>query len=155
MGLRALNRGRAVPMPNGGVIALNDPSQPRDLRPSVSGPFVKDTLPNVKKGTAKDENIFECLKFNYSVHGRSWLERPNKWNCNRLKSVEGPKTTSHITTKGKGSRKPRKISIIHAPGKFNRETGWPFNPKSLNNNPSKLSRCILGIRPCGNWPKKK
>lgn len=102
------------------LIILNDNAIGID--PSVGA--LKKYLTNVKKGTAKDENIFECLNFKYSgpldghdLHGLiSELER--------LKSVNGPKLLHIITTKGKGLQKAEENQVVyHAPGKFDKKTG--------------------------------
>ncbi|MCK0132901.1 1-deoxy-D-xylulose-5-phosphate synthase [Arenibacter sp. S6351L] len=106
------------------LIVLNDNAIGID--PSVGA--LKKYLTNVKKGTAKDENIFECLNFNYSGpmdgHDLATLIKELK----RLKDIEGPKLLHIITTKGKGLKKAEENQVVyHAPGKFNKETGdlWP------------------------------
>lgn len=106
------------------LIILNDNAIGID--PSVGA--LKKYLTNVKKGTAKDENIFECLNFNYSGpmdgHDLAALIKELK----RLKEIEGPKLLHIITTKGKGLQKAEENQVVyHAPGKFNKETGdlWP------------------------------
>ena len=106
------------------LIVLNDNAIGID--PSVGA--LKKYLTNVKKGTAKDENIFECLNFNYSGpmdgHDLAALIK----ELNRLKDIEGPKLLHIITTKGKGLQKAEENQVVyHAPGKFNKETGdlWP------------------------------
>ena len=106
------------------LIILNDNAIGID--PSVGA--LKKYLTNVKKGTAKDENIFECLNFNYSGpldgHDLAMLIKELK----RLKDIEGPKLLHIITTKGKGLKKAEENQVAyHAPGKFNKETGdlWP------------------------------
>jgi len=102
------------------LIVLNDNAIGID--PSVGA--LKKYLTNVKKGTAKDENIFECLNFHYSgpIDGHDldtlipMLEK--------LKSVPGPKLLHIITTKGKGLKKAEENQVVyHAPGKFDRQTG--------------------------------
>lgn len=115
------------------LIILNDNAIGID--PSVGA--LKRYLTNVKKGTAKDENIFECLNFNYSGpmdgHDLSALIK----ELNRLKSVEGPKLLHIITTKGKGLKKAEENQVVyHAPGKFNKETG-DLLPKSSEEQPPK------------------
>jgi 1-deoxy-D-xylulose-5-phosphate synthase len=106
------------------LIVLNDNAIGID--PSVGA--LKKYLTNVKKGTAKDENIFECLNFNYSgpMDGHDLVALINE--LNRLKEMDGPKLLHIITTKGKGLRKAEENQVVyHAPGKFNKETGdlWP------------------------------
>jgi len=102
------------------LVILNDNAIGID--PSVGA--LKKYLTNVKKGTAKDENIFECLNFNYTgpVDGHNinvLLEE-----LRRLKSVEGPKLLHVITTKGKGLQKAEENQVTyHAPGKFDKNTG--------------------------------
>ena len=106
------------------LIVLNDNAIGID--PSVGA--LKKYLTNVKKGIAKDENIFECLNFNYSGpmdgHDLEGLIKELK----RLKNIEGPKLLHIITTKGKGLKKAEENQVVyHAPGRFNKETGdlWP------------------------------
>jgi 1-deoxy-D-xylulose-5-phosphate synthase len=106
------------------LIVLNDNAIGID--PSVGA--LKKYLTNVKKGIAKDENLFECLNFNYSGpmdgHDLEGLIKELK----RLKNIEGPKLLHIITTKGKGLKKAEENQVVyHAPGRFNKETGdlWP------------------------------
>ena len=92
------------------------------IDPSVGA--LKKYLTNVKKGTAKDENIFECLNFDYTGpidgHDLNLLIR----ELERLKGVKGPKLLHIITTKGKGLKKAEENQVVyHAPGKFNSKTG--------------------------------
>ncbi|MCM4150063.1 1-deoxy-D-xylulose-5-phosphate synthase [Arenibacter sp. N53] len=115
------------------LIILNDNAIGID--PSVGA--LKRYLTNVKKGTAKDENIFECLNFNYSGpldgHDLAALIK----ELNRLKSIEGPKLLHIITTKGKGLRKAEENQVVyHAPGKFNKETG-DLLPQTFEKQPPK------------------
>lgn len=108
------------------LIILNDNAIGID--PSVGA--LKKYLTNVKKGSAKDENIFECLNFDYSgpVDGHD-LETLLK-ELERLKSVKGPKLLHVITTKGKGLKKAEENQVTyHAPGKFDKKTG-ELVPKS-------------------------
>ncbi len=102
------------------LIILNDNAIGID--PSVGA--LKKYLTNVKKGTAKDENIFECLNFNYTgpVDGH---DIPGLIaELVRLKSIGGPKLLHIITTKGKGLKKAEEDQVLyHAPGKFVKETG--------------------------------
>jgi len=106
------------------LIVLNDNAIGID--PSVGA--LKKYLTNVKKGTAKDENIFECLNFNYSgpMDGHDLVALIKE--LKRLKDIEGPKLLHIITTKGKGLKKAEENQVVyHAPGKFNKVTGdlWP------------------------------
>jgi 1-deoxy-D-xylulose-5-phosphate synthase len=102
------------------LIILNDNAIGID--PSVGA--LKKYLTNVKKGTAKDENIFECLNMAYSGpidgHDLDCLVQ----ELERLKSVSGPKLLHIITTKGKGLKKAEENQVVyHAPGKFDKSTG--------------------------------
>ncbi|MBT8180891.1 MAG: 1-deoxy-D-xylulose-5-phosphate synthase [Eudoraea sp.] len=102
------------------LIILNDNAIGID--PSVGA--LKKYLTNVKKGTAKDENIFECLNFDYTGpidgHDLNLLIR----ELERLKDVKGPKLLHIITTKGKGLKKAEENQVVyHAPGKFDSTTG--------------------------------
>ena len=102
------------------LVILNDNAIGID--PSVGA--LKKYLTNVKKGEAKDENIFECLNFDYSgpVDGHDIAALLSE--LNRLKSVQGPKLLHLITTKGKGLKKAEENQVAyHAPGKFDRFTG--------------------------------
>ena len=102
------------------LIILNDNAIGID--PSVGA--LKKYLTNVKAGTAKDENIFECLNLNYSGpldgHDLSALVT----ELEHLKTVSGPKLLHIITTKGKGLKKAEEDQVVyHAPGKFDKLTG--------------------------------
>ncbi|NJB71686.1 1-deoxy-D-xylulose-5-phosphate synthase [Saonia flava] len=102
------------------LIILNDNAIGID--PSVGA--LKKYLTNVKKGTAKDENVFECLNLNYTgpIDGHN-LPRLLK-ELERLKHINGPKLLHIITTKGKGLKKAEENQVTyHAPGKFNASTG--------------------------------
>lgn len=102
------------------LIILNDNAIGID--PSVGA--LKKYLTNVKKGTAKDENIFECLNFNYSgpIDGHDLDVLIT--TLSELKTTEGPKLLHLITTKGKGLKKAEENQVVyHAPGKFDKETG--------------------------------
>lgn len=102
------------------LIILNDNTIGID--PSVGA--LKKYLTNVKNGTAKEENIFECLNLNYTgpVDGHDIPVLVQE--LERLKSVEGPKLLHVITTKGKGLQKAEDDQVAyHAPGKFDRFTG--------------------------------
>ena len=114
------------------LIILNDNAIGID--PSVGA--LKKYLTNVKKGTAKDENIFECLNFDYTGpidgHDINVLIK----ELERLKAVKGPKLLHIITTKGKGLKKAEENQVTyHAPGKFNIQTGDLINPQAENKPP--------------------
>ncbi|MBU2997675.1 1-deoxy-D-xylulose-5-phosphate synthase [Cellulophaga baltica] len=102
------------------LIILNDNAIGID--PSVGA--LKKYLTNVKKGTAKDENIFECLNFDYTgpINGHDLpvlIETLEK-----LKAKPGPKLLHIITVKGKGLQKAEENQVTyHAPGKFDKKTG--------------------------------
>ncbi|MBJ7880891.1 1-deoxy-D-xylulose-5-phosphate synthase [Gelidibacter salicanalis] len=102
------------------LVILNDNAIGID--PSVGA--LKQYLTNVKKGTEKQDNIFEALNFDYTgpIDGHDLdaiiLE------LNRLKSVKGPKFLHVITTKGKGLKQAEENQVTyHAPGKFDSLTG--------------------------------
>lgn len=102
------------------LVILNDNAMGID--PSVGA--LKKYLTNVKTGTAKEENIFECLNFHYSGpldgHDLPLLVQ----ELQHLKKIEGPKLLHVITTKGKGLQKAEENQVTyHAPGKFNKRTG--------------------------------
>ena len=102
------------------LVILNDNAIGID--PSVGA--LKHYLTNVKKGTEKQDNIFEALNFNYSgpIDGHE-LERLID-ELERLKTVQGPKLLHVITTKGKGLKQAEKDQVkYHAPGKFDSKTG--------------------------------
>ena len=102
------------------LIVLNDNAIGID--PSVGA--LKKYLTNVKKGIAKDENIFECLNFKYSgpVDGHDINALVSE--LERLKTVKGPRILHVITTKGKGFQKAEENQVTyHAPGKFDKVTG--------------------------------
>ena len=102
------------------LVILNDNAIGID--PSVGA--LKQYLTNVKKGTQKQDNIFEALNFDYSgpVDGHDLPQLISE--LNRLKAVKGPKFLHIITTKGKGLRQAEENQVTyHAPGKFNAETG--------------------------------
>ncbi|WP_419213402.1 1-deoxy-D-xylulose-5-phosphate synthase [Maribacter sp. X9] len=102
------------------LIVLNDNAMGID--PSVGA--LKKYLTNVKIGTAKEENIFECLNFNYTgpVDGHDLPLVIQE--LQRLKKMEGPKLLHIITTKGKGLQKAEENQVTyHAPGKFDKQTG--------------------------------
>jgi len=131
MAFEALNHAGAT---NANVlIILNDNAIGID--PSVGA--LKKYLTNVKKGTAKEENIFECLNFDYSgpIDGHDielLLE-----TFQTLKTRKGPKLLHIITTKGKGLQQAEENQVTyHAPGKFNKKTG-DLLPKSNISEPAK------------------
>ncbi len=114
------------------LIILNDNAIGID--PSVGA--LKKYLTNVKLGTAKDENIFECLNLNYSgpVDGHDIHKLVSE--LQRLKSVEGPKLLHIITTKGKGLKKAEENQVIyHAPGKFDKATGEQIKKAGIEQPP--------------------
>lgn len=102
------------------LVILNDNAIGID--PSVGA--LKRYLTNVKSGTAKDENIFECLNLDYSgpIDGHDLPALIAE--LQRLKKVSGPRLLHIITTKGKGLQKAEENQVAyHAPGKFDAETG--------------------------------
>ncbi|WP_299128219.1 1-deoxy-D-xylulose-5-phosphate synthase [uncultured Winogradskyella sp.] len=115
------------------LVILNDNSIGID--PSVGA--LKQYLTNVKKGTEKQDNIFEALNFDYSgpIDGHNLplllLE------LQRLKHVKGPKFLHVITTKGKGLKQAEENQVTyHAPGRFNANTG-ELLAKSSSSHPPK------------------
>lgn len=115
------------------MIILNDNAIGID--PSVGA--LKKYLTNVKKGTAKEENIFECLNFDYSgpIDGHDITILIAE--LERLKTVKGPKLLHIITTKGKGLSQAEADQVTyHAPGKFDKLTGDLY-PKSAHDGPPK------------------
>jgi len=102
------------------LVILNDNAIGID--PSVGA--LKQYLTNVKKGTQKQDNIFEALNFNYSgpIDGHDINAIISE--LQRLKSVKGPKFLHLITTKGKGLKQAEENQVVyHAPGKFDARTG--------------------------------
>lgn len=102
------------------LVILNDNAIGID--PSVGA--LKQYLTNVKKGTQKQDNIFEALNFDYSgpIDGHDISKLVSE--LKRLKSVKGPKFLHVITTKGKGLRQAEEDQVkYHAPGKFDAKTG--------------------------------
>ena len=102
------------------LIVLNDNAIGID--PSVGA--LKKYLTNVKKGTAKDENIFECLNLNYTgpIDGHDLPVLVKE--LERLKHLKGPRLLHIITTKGKGLKQAEENQVTyHAPGKFDKKTG--------------------------------
>ncbi len=115
------------------LVILNDNAIGID--PSVGA--LKKYLTNVKKRTAKDENIFECLNLTYSgpIDGHDLEALISE--LNRLKGIKGPRLLHIITTKGKGLRKAEENQVTyHAPGKFDAATGERL-PKSESELPPK------------------
>ncbi|WP_400075220.1 1-deoxy-D-xylulose-5-phosphate synthase [Winogradskyella sp. R77965] len=115
------------------LVILNDNAIGID--PSVGA--LKQYLTNVKKGTEKQDNIFEALNFNYSgpVDGHNLPLLISE--LERLKSVKGPKFLHVITTKGKGLKQAELNQVkYHAPGKFNADTG-ELIAKSSSSQPPK------------------
>lgn len=102
------------------LIVLNDNAIGID--PSVGA--LKKYLTNVKLGTAKDENIFECLNLNYSGPIDGHDIKALVAELERLKGVDGPKLLHIITKKGKGLKQAEEDQVVyHAPGKFDKTTG--------------------------------
>lgn len=102
------------------LVILNDNAIGID--PSVGA--LKQYLTNVKKGTQKQDNIFEALNFNYSgpINGHDLPLLISE--LERLKTVKGPKFLHVITTKGKGLKQAEADQVkYHAPGKFDAKTG--------------------------------
>ena len=102
------------------LVILNDNAIGID--PSVGA--LKMYLTNVKKGTQKQDNIFEALNFDYSgpIDGHD-LDAVIA-ELQRLKTVKGPKFLHIITTKGKGLKQAETNQVkYHAPGKFDAKTG--------------------------------
>lgn len=114
------------------LIILNDNAIGID--PSVGA--LKKYLTNVKKGTAKDENIFECLNFNYSGPIDGHDIKTLVQELERLKLVNGPKLLHIITTKGKGLKKAEENQVTyHAPGKFDKKTGELYQKEEVQEPP--------------------
>ncbi len=102
------------------LVILNDNAIGID--PSVGA--LKQYLTNVKKGTQKQDNIFEALNFRYfgPIDGHDLPKLISE--LKRLQSIKGPKFLHIITTKGKGLRQAEENQVIyHAPGKFDAKTG--------------------------------
>ncbi|MDB2462886.1 1-deoxy-D-xylulose-5-phosphate synthase [Algibacter sp.] len=102
------------------LVILNDNAIGID--PSVGA--LKMYLTNVKKGTQKQDNIFEALNFDYSgpIDGHDLNQVISE--LERLKTVKGPKFLHVITTKGKGLKQAEANQVkYHAPGKFDAKTG--------------------------------
>ena len=102
------------------LVILNDNAIGID--PSVGA--LKQYLTNVKKGTQKQDNIFEALNFDYSgpIDGHNLPVLLTE--LERLKSIKGPKFLHVITTKGKGLKQAELNQVTyHAPGRFDAKTG--------------------------------
>ncbi len=115
------------------LVILNDNAIGID--PSVGA--LKQYLTNVKKGTQKQENIFEALNFEYSgpIDGHDLPALIKA--LEHLKKVKGPKFLHVITTKGKGLKKAEEDQVrYHAPGKFDKHTG-ELHAKDTNHLPPK------------------
>ncbi|MCT4630301.1 1-deoxy-D-xylulose-5-phosphate synthase [Winogradskyella sp.] len=114
------------------LVILNDNAIGID--PSVGA--LKQYLTNVKKGTQKQDNIFEALNFNYSgpIDGHDFPTLISE--LERLKHIEGPKFLHVITTKGKGLKQAEENQVkYHAPGKFNANTGELIAKSSVSEPP--------------------
>ncbi len=102
------------------LVILNDNAIGID--PSVGA--LKMYLTNVKKGTQKQDNIFEALNFDYSGPIDGHDINAVIAELKRLKTVKGPKFLHVITTKGKGLKQAEEDQVkYHAPGKFDAKTG--------------------------------
>ena len=139
------------------LVILNDNAIGID--PSVGA--LKQYLTNVKKGTQKQDNIFEALNFNYSgpLDGHNLPKLVEE--LERLKSIDGPKLLHVITTKGKGLKQAEENQVkYHAPGKFNAQTGELIASQDLTEAPkyqdvfgetivelAKDNKRIIGITP--------
>ena len=139
------------------LVVLNDNAIGID--PSIGA--LKQYLTNVKKGTQKQDNIFEALNFEYSgpIDGHDLKALISE--LKRLKSINGPKFLHVITTKGKGLRQAEKDQVkYHAPGKFDAETGDIFTKNNEDLPPkyqdvfghtllelAKSNKNIIGITP--------
>lgn len=122
------------------LVILNDNAIGID--PSVGA--LKQYLTNVKKGTQKQDNIFEALNFNYSgpIDGHDLPKL--LLELERLKAIDGPKFLHIITTKGKGLKQAEENQVTyHAPGKFNVKTG-ELHPKSNTIKPPKFQN-VFGL----------
>ncbi|MBN2867959.1 MAG: 1-deoxy-D-xylulose-5-phosphate synthase [Flavobacteriaceae bacterium] len=116
------------------LVILNDNAIGID--PSVGA--LKQYLTNVKKGTQKQDNIFEALNFDYSgpIDGHNLPELIKE--LERLKTVEGPKFLHVITTKGKGLKQAEADQVkYHAPGKFDAKSGELIEKSETNPQPPK------------------
>jgi len=139
------------------LVILNDNAIGID--PSVGA--LKMYLTNVKKGTQKQDNIFEALNFDYSgpIDGHDIDAVISE--LKRLKTVKGPKFLHIITTKGKGLKQAEEDQVkYHAPGKFDAKTGNLIQKGKTNEAPkyqdvfgytivelAKTNKNIVGITP--------
>ncbi|WP_188649663.1 1-deoxy-D-xylulose-5-phosphate synthase [Yeosuana aromativorans] len=139
------------------LVILNDNAIGID--PSVGA--LKQYLTNVKKGTQKQDNIFEALNFEYSgpIDGHDIHALISE--LERLKTVKGPKFLHVITTKGKGLKQAEEDQVrYHAPGKFDAQTGDVYTKPSMEQAPkyqdvfghtivelAKQNKNIVGITP--------
>ena len=102
------------------LVILNDNAIGID--PSVGA--LKQYLTNVKKGTQKQDNIFEALNFDYTGPIDGHDVKSVIAELERLKTIKGPKFLHVITTKGKGLKQAEENQVqYHAPGKFDAKTG--------------------------------
>lgn len=102
------------------LVILNDNAIGID--PSVGA--LKQYLTNVKKGTQKQDNIFEALNFDYSGPIDGHDIQTIIAELERLKTIKGPKFLHVITTKGKGLKQAENDQVkYHAPGRFDAKTG--------------------------------
>jgi 1-deoxy-D-xylulose-5-phosphate synthase len=116
------------------LVILNDNAIGID--PSVGA--LKQYLTNVKKGTQKQDNIFEALNFDYSgpIDGHDIQKIISE--LERLKTVKGPKFLHIITTKGKGLKQAEENQVTyHAPGKFDAKTGEILAKSAFRQQPPK------------------
>ncbi len=114
------------------LIVLNDNAIGID--PSVGA--LKKYLTNVKKGIAKDENIFECLNLTYSgpIDGHDLPGLIQEME--RLKSLKGPRLLHINTIKGKGLKLAEENQVTyHAPGKFDAKTGEQLKKEVITEPP--------------------
>ena len=139
------------------LVILNDNTIGID--PSVGA--LKQYLTNVKKGTQKQDNIFEALNFNYTgpIDGHNIEALISE--LNRLKTIKGPKFLHVITTKGKGLKQAEDNQVkYHAPGRFDANTGETIAKSAFRQPPkfqdvfgftivelAKLNKNIVGITP--------
>ncbi|WP_418510608.1 1-deoxy-D-xylulose-5-phosphate synthase [Corallibacter sp.] len=139
------------------LVILNDNAIGID--PSVGA--LKQYLTNVKKGTQKQDNIFEALNFEYAgpIDGHNIYKLIDE--LERLKTINGPKLLHVITTKGKGLKQAETDQVkYHAPGKFDAKTGELLKKAFINQPPkyqdvfgktilelAKTNKNIVGITP--------
>ena len=116
------------------LVILNDNAIGID--PSVGA--LKQYLTNVKKGTEKQDNIFEALNFDYSgpIDGHDLPLLLSE--LERLKSVKGPKFLHVITTKGKGL-KQAELDQVNSMPKLVR---FILNPTPMNSHQS-IKMCLV------------